>query len=46
MREAAKNGNASPANLAYLEDRVALRKEKNKFMAVRVRRIKRPIKFA
>ena len=26
MREAAKNGNASPINLAYLEDRVALKK--------------------
>ncbi|MBL0735904.1 hypothetical protein JI750_03330 [Flavobacterium sp. GN10] len=25
MREAVKNGNANPANLAYLEDRVALR---------------------
>ncbi|AWK03994.1 hypothetical protein HYN56_07015 [Flavobacterium crocinum] len=25
MREAVKNGNASPSNLAYLEDRVALR---------------------
>lgn len=28
MREAAKNGNADPGNLAYLEDRVALREGK------------------
>ncbi|MNK88442.1 hypothetical protein D3C87_1084030 [compost metagenome] len=28
MREAVKNGNANPGNLAYLEDRVALREGK------------------
>lgn len=45
MREAVKNGNATPANLAYLEDRVALREGRKQIYGSQVARNKNTNKW-